>query len=402
MNQSIIEDILTRGIANTIPNRKDLKKVLESNKKINIYFGIDPTATRIHLGHAFPLRKLQKLSELGHHVTFIIGDFTARVGDTSDKKGERPVLTLKEIKTNFSTYKRQAEKFLDFSKIDIRYNSEWLSKLTLTEIIKLLQHFSVGDFISRELIRKRIDAGKRVALQEMIYPVMQGYDSLHLKTDLQIGGTDQTFNMQAGRTLIKNIDKRPSFVLTNNFLTGTDGRKMSKSWGNAIWVEDKPKDVYGKIMSIKDELIPEYFTFATEIPLKEIDTIKKDLNSSKISPLEIKKRLALTVTTELYDEKQAQQAQKQFESVFQKRQQPKDMLVYAINQPTTLKKILIGQNLVESGANFKRLVFQGGIQINGKKVTDPQIILLPEQENIIKVGKLKFLKVSSEIGENTN
>ena len=396
MSQDKINDILTRGIANIIPSKKELEKALKTDKKLNIYMGIDPTATRIHIGHAFPLRKLQKLSELGHHVTFLIGDFTARVGDTSDKDGERPVLTPKEIKDNFATYKKQAEKFLDFSKIDIRYNSEWLSKLTLTEVIELLKHFSVGDFISRELIRKRLDAGKRVALQEMIYPVMQGYDSLNLKTDLQIGGTDQTFNMQAGRTLIKNVDKRPSFVLTNNFLTGTDGRKMSKSWGNAIWVEDKPKDVYGKIMSIKDDLIPEYFTYATETPLKEIELIEKDLKSDKASPLETKKKLALTITTELYDEKKAQQAQKQFESVFQKRQQPKDMLTYAINQPTPLRKILLDQNLVDSGANFKRLVFQGGIQINGEKVTDPQVVILPDQENVIKIGKLKFLKIIFE------
>ena len=396
MSLDKINDILTRGIANIIPSKKELEKALKTDKKLNIYMGIDPTATRIHIGHAFPLRKLQKLSELGHHVTFLIGDFTARVGDTSDKDGERPVLTPKEIKDNFTTYKKQAEKFLDFSKIHIRYNSEWLSKLTLTEVIELLKHFSVGDFISRELIRKRIDAGKRVALQEMIYPVMQGYDSLHLKTDLQLGGTDQTFNMQAGRTLIKNVDKRPSFVLTNNFLTGTDGRKMSKSWGNAIWVEDKPKDVYGKIMSIKDDLIPEYFTYATETPLKEIELIEKDLKSGKASPLETKKKLALTITTELYDEKKAQQAQKQFESVFQKRQQPKDMLTYAINQPTPLRKILLDQNLVDSGANFKRLVFQGGIQINGEKVTDPQVVILPDQENVIKIGKLKFLKIIFE------
>lgn len=396
MSQVKIDDLLTRGIANIIPSKKELEQALKAKKKLNIYMGIDPTVTRIHLGHAFLLRKLQKLSELGHHVTFLIGDFTARVGDTSDKEGERPVLTPKEIKENVATYKRQAEKFLDFSKIDFHYNSEWLSKLTLIEVIELLKHFSVGDFISRELIRKRLDAGKRVALQEMIYPIMQGYDSLHLKTDLQLGGTDQTFNMQAGRTLIKNVDKRPSFVLTNNFLTGTDGRKMSKSWGNAIWVEDKPKDVYGKIMSIKDDLIIEYYTFATETPLKEIDTIKKDLKSGKVSPLKAKKKLALTVTTELYDEKKAQQAQKQFESVFQKRQQPKDMLVYAINKPTLLKDVLLDQGLVESGANFKRLVFQGGIQMNGKKVADPQIILLPEQENIIKIGKLKFLKITPE------
>ena len=391
-----ITDILTRGTANTIPNQKELEKVLKSNKKLNVYMGIDATATRIHLGHAFPLRKLQKLAELGHHVTFLIGDFTARVGDTSDKDGERPVLTPKEIKDNFATYKKQAEKFIDFSKVNIRYNSEWLSKLTLEQVIDLFKHFSVGDFISRELIRKRLDSGKRVALQEVIYPVMQGYDSYHLKTDLQLGGTDQTFNMQAGRTLIKNLDQRQSFVLSNNFLTGTDGRKMSKSWGNAIWVEDSPKDVYGKVMSIKDDLIIEYYTFASETPLEKIKTIKKALSSGKLGPLEAKKQLALTITTELHNSKKAEQAQKQFESVFQKGQQPKDIPTYPLNQPTPLKKILLDQGLVESGANFKRLIFQGGIQIDGQKVSDPQIVILPEKETLIKIGKLKFLKLTPE------
>ena len=391
-----ITDILTRGTANTIPNQKELEKVLKSNKKLNVYMGIDATATRIHLGHAFPLRKLQKLAELGHHVTFLIGDFTARVGDTSDKDGERPVLTPKEIKDNFATYKKQAEKFIDFSKVNIRYNSEWLSKLTLEQVIDLFKHFSVGDFISRELIRKRLDSGKRVALQEVIYPVMQGYDSYHLKTDLQLGGTDQTFNMQAGRTLIKNLDQRQSFVLSNNFLTGTDGRKMSKSWDNAIWVEDSPKDVYGKVMSIKDDLIIEYYTFASETPLEKIKTIKKALSSGKLGPLEAKKQLALTITTELHNSKKAEQAQKQFESVFQKGQQPKDIPTYPLNQPTPLKKILLDQGLVESGANFKRLIFQGGIQIDGQKVSDPQIVILPEKETLIKIGKLKFLKLTPE------
>lgn len=391
-----VNDILNRGTANTIPNQKDLKKLLQSNKKINVYIGIDPTATRIHLGHAFPLRKLQKLANLGHHVTFLIGDFTARVGDTSDKEGERPLLTPEEIKKNFATYKKQAEKFIDFSQVKIAHNSDWLSKLTFAEVIELFKHFSVGDFISRELIRKRLDTGKRVALQEVIYPVMQGYDSYHLKTDLQLGGTDQTFNMQAGRTLIKNLDKRQSFIITNDFLTGTDGRKMSKSWGNAIWIEDSPKDVYGKVMSIKDDLIIEYYTFATEVPLKKIKLIEKDLKSGQLGPLEAKKQLALTITTELHDSKKALTAQKQFESVFQKGQQPQDMPIYALSQPAPLKKILLEQGLVESSANFKRLVFQGGIQLNGDKVSDPQAVVLPEKETIVKIGKLKFLKLIPE------
>jgi len=396
MSSDLINDILTRGVANVIPDQKTLKKLLQSKKKLNIYYGIDPTATRIHLGHAFPLRKLQQLANLGHHVSFLVGDFTARVGDTSDKDGERPMLTPEQIKKNVTTYQRQAEKFLDFSQIDIHYNSTWLSKLTLTEVIDLFKHFSVGDFISRELIRKRLDAGKRVALQEVIYPVMQGYDSLHLKTDLQLGGTDQTFNMQAGRTLIKNIDHRDSFVLTTNFLTGTDGRKMSKSWGNAIWVEDKPKDVYGKVMSISDDLIPEYYTFATQVSLKEIDTIDKQLQSGQLDPLSAKKKLALTVTQELHSQEKALQAQKHFESVIQKKHTPKDIPTYTINQPTLLKTILLDQGLVESGANFKRLVLQGGIQINDQKITDIQTVVLPEKESIVRIGRLKFLKVTGQ------
>lgn len=200
-----IEELLTRGVANTIPNKEELKKALESGRKLNIYLGIDPTATKIHLGHAVPLRKLQKFAELGHTVTFLIGDFTALIGDTSDKESERPILTPDEIEQNFFTYKRQAEKILDFSKINLRYNSEWLGDLNFEDVINLSRHFSVGDFISRELIRQRLLEGKKVRLDEVLYPVMQGYDSYFMDIDLQIGAADQTFNMQAGRTLQKNL-----------------------------------------------------------------------------------------------------------------------------------------------------------------------------------------------------
>ncbi|MEK7451065.1 MAG: tyrosine--tRNA ligase, partial [Patescibacteria group bacterium] len=228
-----IDELLTRGVANIIPSKEELRKVLSSNKKLNVYLGIDPTATRIHLGHAVVLRKLEEFAKLGHNVTFLIGDFTALIGDTSDKDTERPVLTSEQIQENFKTYKKQAEKILDFSKVTIRYNSEWLNKLSFPEIIKLAQQFSFGDFGSRELIRKRIDAGKRVGMHEGLYPAMQGYDSYFLNTDIQIGGTDQTFNMQAGRTLQKNWRNKESFIIATEFLMGTDGRKMSKTWGNA-------------------------------------------------------------------------------------------------------------------------------------------------------------------------
>src|SRR5260221_2285728 len=249
------EELLTRGVANIIPGKEELRKFLESGKKLNIYLGIDPTATRIHLGHAVALRKLQAFAQLGHNVKFLIGDFTALIGDTSDKDTERPILTNEQIEANFHTYKSQAEKIVDFTKVNVVHNSDWLKKLSFEDIVKLTQHFSVGDFVGRELIRKRLSENKRVGLHEFLYPVMQGYDSYFLDTDLQIGGTDQTFNMQAGRTLQKDIRNKHSFVMTNTILEGTDGRKMSKSWGNAIWLDDTAEDMYAKIMAINDDLI---------------------------------------------------------------------------------------------------------------------------------------------------
>ena len=272
-----IEELLTRGIANIIPSKELLRKELHSGKKLNVYLGIDPTAVNIHLGHAVTLRKLQKLAELGHNVTFLVGDFTALIGDTSDKETERPQLTQEEIQKNLETYKSQAEKVLDFSKIKLLFNSQWLSELKFAEIVRLTQHFSLGDFISRELIKKRLNEGRRIGLHEVLYPVMQGYDSYHLDTDLQLGGTDQTFNMQAGRTLMKDFRNKESFVMTNSFLSGTDGRKMSKTWGNAIWLTDNSDEMFGKIMSIKDELIVEYYTLATDVTTGEIKEVEQKI-----------------------------------------------------------------------------------------------------------------------------
>ena len=297
------EELLTRGVANIIPDKDKLKKLLSSGKKLNIYLGIDPTATRIHLGHAVVLRKLNEFAKLGHNVSFLIGDFTALIGDTSDKDTERPVLTPQEVQENFKTYKKQAEKILDFSKIQIKYNSEWLSKLNFKDVLGLTMLFSAGDFISRELIRKRLDKGERVGLHEFLYPLMQGYDSYHMDTDIQIGGTDQTFNMQAGRTLQKLFRKKESFIISTEFLMGTDGRKMSKSWGNAVWLDDSPNDMYAKVMAISDAQIIEYIALATNWPLKEKDLEFEYRLKTNENPINIKKDLAFEIVKELYNEK---------------------------------------------------------------------------------------------------
>ena len=296
----LIESFLTRGVKNIIPSRKELEDLLYSDKKLNVYLGIDPTATRIHLGHAFPLRKLQILADLGHHVTFLIGDFTAKVGDTSDKETERPVLTDEQIMINFETYKRQAEKFLDFSQVELHHNSEWLSKLTFGDVLELTGHFSLNDFISRELIKKRLTEGKRVSLPEVLYPIMQGYDSYFMDTDIQLGGTDQTFNMQAGRTLNKDKRGKESFIMANGFLPGTDGRKMSKTWGNAIWIEDSPEEVYGKVMSVSDDVILTYYEMGTNIGKEVIDEAKKRLEGGE-NPMMLKRELAKIIVSDALD-----------------------------------------------------------------------------------------------------
>lgn len=382
------EEILTRGVANIIPGKKELFGKLASGKKLNIYLGIDPTSTKLHLGHAVSLRKLNELAKKGHNVTFLIGDFTALIGDTSDKDSERQALTPKEIEENFKTYKKQAEKVLDFSKVKVRYNSEWLKKLNFEEILKLAQHFSVGDFVGRELIKKRLNDNKRVGLHEFLYPLMQGYDSFMLNTDLQIGGTDQTFNMQAGRALIKDLEKRESFVLTTPILEGADGRKMSKSWGNAIWLEDKPNDMYGKVMAIKDSLIIQYFTLATNISFDKILDYEKKLK--KENPVNIKKELAFEIVKELHTEKDARVAQKEFERTVQNKELPADILKLPISGGLTASEVLIAGGFAESKSEAKRLIEQGGVSLNDEKINDSEFKIT---EGTLKVGKKRFAKI---------
>lgn len=391
-----IDKLLTRGVANIIPGKAELHTLLKSGKKLNIYLGIDPTATKIHLGHAVPLRKLQAFAELGHNVTFLIGDFTALIGDTSDKDTERPVLTSEQIQENFKTYKKQAEKILDFSKVTVRHNSEWLKKLSYADIIRLSQQFSLNDFISRELIRKRLDDGKRVAFHETQYPLMQGYDSYYLDADLQLGGTDQTFNMQAGRTLQKLWRNKESFVMANSFLEGTDGRKMSKSWGNAIWLDDEAIDMYAKVMAIKDDLIPQYYLLGTNTPLAEVEKIKKELKDGK-SPMQIKKDLAKLIVSELHSAKDAEAAQEHFEKTVQKKEMPDEIdeivLPQALQSGATIAEVITSINLASSKSDSKRLIEQGGVTIDNEVIIDPNAAFEPKEDTIIKVGKRKFVKI---------
>jgi tyrosyl-tRNA synthetase len=382
-------DILTRGVENIIPSREKLEGLLNSGKKLNIYIGIDPTATRIHIGHAVPLRKLNVLASMGHNVKFLIGDFTALIGDTSDKDTERPVLTNEQIQLNFESYKKQAEKVLDFSKIEVVHNSTWLKELKFEDIVKLAQHFSAGDFTSRELIKKRLTEGKHVGLHELLYPVMQGYDSYFMDTDIQLGGTDQTFNMQAGRILQKDLRNKESFIIANGFLAGTDGRKMSKSWGNALWLDDEPRVMYGKVMSLKDDLIINYFTLATSLSLEEISSIESKLKAGE-NPMTFKKQLALQLVTELHSKELAAEAQTFFESTVQNKEVPAEVEELHIQKGITILEALKLANLDISNADIKRTLEQNGVEVDGVKVSDPQAVVTGQ---ILKFGKRTYRKL---------
>jgi len=377
-------EILTRGVINIIPSKKKLLQTLSSSKKLNVYLGIDPTNTKIHLGHTVPLRKLQAFAEMGHNAIFLIGDFTALIGDTSDKDSERPILTKEEIRKNFQTYKRQASKVLDFSKVKLVYNSSWLKKLDFEKIIKLAQNFSLGDFINRELIKKRLETSKRVRLDETLYPVMQAYDSYFLDTDIQIGAADQTFNMQAGRILQKKLRGKESFIIVTDYLMGTDGRKMSKSLGNAIWIEDKPEEMFGKIMSIDDKFIASYFELLTSVNLEEIRKIEKEI-SKGVNPMDFKKRLAFEIVEQFHGKEKATWAKRFFEKTFQ------------MKTPEYKKVFTIGKNLAETIANSvphlsiskaKKLILEGGVDINGETVKNP--FFKPQPGQKIKVGRKIF------------
>jgi len=389
-----IEELLTRGVANIIPNIEELKKVLSSGKKLNIYLGIDPTFTKMHLGNGVVLRKLNELAKLGHNVTFLIGDYTALIGDTSDKNKERPILNPQQIEQNFQTYKEQGRKILDFSKVKVRFNNEWLNKLDLKKFIQLCTQFSLNDFISRELIRKRLELKTRVGLHEVIYPALQGYDSYFLDTDIQIGGTDQTFNMQAGRTLQKLWRNKESFIISTQFLTGTDGRKMSKSWGNAIWLDDAPNDMFTKAMAIKDDLILEYYTLATSVSLSEIAKVKSILRTND-NPLNIKKNLAEKIVTELWGSNKAKEARIAFEKVVQEKETPEDIPVfeYSGQNQISILDLLIRLRLAKSRSSAKQLVEQGGVSIDQKSITNTTSQITTKNDMIIKVGKRKFVKI---------
>ncbi|MDD5750206.1 MAG: tyrosine--tRNA ligase [Candidatus Pacebacteria bacterium] len=387
-----IEELLSRGVEEVI-DRGHLEAALRSGKKLRIKLGIDPTSPNIHIGRSIPLFKLRDFQELGHQIVLIIGDFTGIIGDTSDKESERPMLTEETVKNNLKNYIKQAEKVVDIKKCEVCYNSKWLGKLDYHEIGRQANIFSLNEFISRENIRKRLDEGKRISLREVLYPLMQGYDSVAVKADVEVGGTDQRFNLLAGREMQRHYGQEPQDIMTNPLIEGLDGRKMSSSWGNTINLFDEPDDMFGKVMSLKDELIIRYFILTTRISQSEIEEYKKALESGD-NPRDVKMNLAFEIVKQYHGKEAAARAKEEFKNVFQKKELPSDIPGWQASKGEyNILDLLFESGLTPSKAEAKRMVLGSAVEINGHTKADWQETIKIEDNMIIQVGKRKFIKI---------
>ncbi|MHC5076027.1 MAG: tyrosine--tRNA ligase [Planctomycetota bacterium] len=399
MSEMVMEQIelLKRGTVEIFNAEELAEKLTQANKngnQLRIKLGLDPTSPDIHLGHTVVLRKMRQFQNLGHKAVLIIGDYTARIGDPSGQNTTRPMLTPEEIETNAETYLKQAGKILDISKksLEVRHNGEWLEKLNLADIIKLTSNMTVARMLERDTFEIRYKAGDPIGIHEFLYPLMQGYDSVMIQSDVELGGTDQTYNNLVGRDLQRVNGQQPQVVITMPILVGLDGKeKMSKSKGNYIGVTDEPGDMFGKVMSISDEIMENYFTLLTDKPSEEIAELT---DASKTHPKEAKVLLGKTIVTQFYDEKCAEAAAVEFEKVFAAGEMPDDIPQVEITaKPISIKKLLLQCKLVSSGGEAKRMVQQGGVSINGNKVSDINDEITPTNGMVIQVGKRKFAQL---------
>lgn len=381
-------ELLTRAVEEVVPKALAEEK-LKSGKKLRLYLGIDPTGSKLHLGHSVPLRKLQAFADAGHEVIFLVGSFTAMIGDPSGRDLQREPLTKEQVIANFETYKQQAGKVLDFSKIKIVYNHEWLEKLGGAEMLRLASLFSVQQMEERDMFRQRRKKGLTIGVHEFLYPLYVGYDSVMLDVDCELGGSDQLFNMLAGRTLQTALGKREKFVLTTKLIEGTDGRKMSKTYDNCIWLEDSAKDMYGKTLRIEDRLITTYMECCTSIPMEEIITIEKAMNKEE-NPMTFKKELAHEIVRMYHGEEAAKKAAEEFTKVFSDKEMPTDIPEVKAKKGESLLDLLLREKLITSKSDGRRLLEQKGIHLNDKAVTDVNAAAVA---GTYKVGKRKFVKI---------
>lgn len=391
-----INEVLTRGVENIYPNRETLEKVLLSGKKLRIYNGIDPTG-KLHIGHGVVLKKLRQLQDLGHEVIVLIGDFTARIGDPTDKMAARQKLTKKQVEANAKNYKKLIGKILDTKKSNLRFlhNEKWSNKLKPEDILELTSNFTVSRLLERDMFQNRLKEGKEVYLHEFLYPVFQAYDSVTMDVDMEIGGNDQTFNMLAGRTLMKKMKSKEKFVLTTKLLVDPSGKKMGKTEGNMVNLDEAPNEMYGKIMSWPDELIGVGFEICTNVPMDETKENEQLVKNGKTNPRDLKMKLAFEITKIYHGEKKAREAEEFFISTVQKKETPESIINYQLSMSNCkIVYLLVETKLANSKSEARRLIEQGGVKVDGEVVKDinKEINILKEGV-IIQRGKRQFVKV---------
>jgi len=388
-----VEKLLTRNVKDVV-FFEDLKSKLLSGKKLRVKHGIDPTGKKIHIGRAVVLWKLREFQELGHKIVLIIGDFTAQIGDPSDKLAKRPFLTEKQIKENMANYLPQIGKILDLKKCEVHYNSKWLKKLNFKQVCELADVFTVQQMLERRNFSERFKNHQDISLREFLYPIMQGYDSVAISADVELGGEDQLFNLHAGRKIQEFFGKQPQNILTTKMLSGLDGRKMSTSWGNVINITDSPDEQFGKIMSMHDEMIPEYLELTTDLDDAEIHNLISELKNNKINPKEVKKIIGFNIVKRYWGEDEAKKAKEKFEILFEKKEVAKDLPVLKLkNKKINTIDLILLTGALKSKSEAKRLIEQGGFKINNEQIKDIKKELVLEGGEIIKIGKHKFFKI---------
>nr|WP_200806475.1 tyrosine--tRNA ligase [Selenihalanaerobacter shriftii] len=396
--------VIKRGVAELISEdelKKKLKQVKKEDRPLKVKLGLDPTAPDIHLGHTVVLQKLKQFQDLGHEVILLIGDFTARIGDPTGKSKTRPQLSEKDIKENARTYKEQIFKVLDPDKTRLVFNSEWLGEMDFTDVINLSANYTVARMLEREDFSQRYKNNQPISIHEFFYPLMQGYDSVAIKADVELGGTDQKFNLLVGRTLQKEYGQESQVIIMMPILEGLDGvKKMSKSLDNYIGIDDTPNDMYGKVMSIPDELLARYFELLTDISLDELEEIKSGLENGDIHPMKAKKKLARTIVIKYYDSDMADKAAEEFERVFKEGENPEDMPEVKISSSELedgqlwIVKLVAATGLVDSNSQARRMIKQGAVRIDDKKYDKINIDIDIEDGMIVRVGKRRFARIA--------
>ncbi len=379
-----------------------LKKKLEKGKPLTIKLGVDPTSPDLHIGHAVPLRKLRQFQDLGHNVTLIIGDGTALIGDPSGRNSTRPQLTKEQVDKNAETYMAQAMKILDPERTTIRHNRDWILNMDLGDLLSLLSNFTVARILERDDFNNRYHSQQPIALHEFLYPVMQAYDSVVIDADVELGGSDQLFNLLAGRELMEKMGKEPQICLTMPLLEGTDGvRKMSKSYGNYVGLTDAPNDMFGKVMSIPDEMMVKYYRLASTLPVDEIDAVEEGLKNDTLHPNKVKRALARNIVAAYHSEEEAVEAEAAFDRQFKQHEIPEDIAEFAADLTPNdegkvyVAKILADAGLCQSAGEARRMIDQGGVKVNGEALAAKEYNVAPEKLEgaVLQVGKRKFAKL---------